>query len=107
VRSDWDGVRVTWDQVRRDAVGDRDLPNAIDAAGGAAAIRRCGTVFTGPFHTPAVAWAMRLHLDQVQIFPFPPGTVIAGRRSWLAHDPRFNPVARSAQWRVLRRCGPG
>ena len=76
-------------------------------ADGAAAIRRCGSVYTGPFHTPAVAWNLRLHLDEVQVFPFPPGTLIAGRRSWLALDPRFDPVARSAQWRVLRRCVRG
>ena len=105
--SDWDAVGSTWDQVRRDSIADRDLPNAIAAAGGAAAIRSCGAVYTGPFHTPAVAWALDLHLDQVQIFAFPPGTLIAGRRSWLAHDPRFNPVARSRQWRVLRRCERG
>jgi hypothetical protein len=104
---DWHAVGTTWDQVRRDSIADRDLPNAIAAAGGAAAIRRCRPVYTGPFHTPAVAWNLRLHLDEVQIFPFPPGTLIAGRRSWLAHDPRFNPVARSAQWRVLRRCARG
>jgi hypothetical protein len=107
VRSDWHGVTVTWDQVRRDSAGDGDLPNAIAAAGGAAAIRRCGPVYTGPFHTPAVAWALGLHLDEVQIFPIPPGTLIAGRRSWLSHDPRFDPVARSAEWRVLRRCERG
>jgi hypothetical protein len=104
---DWDEVRVTWDQVRRDSEGDGDLPNAIAAAGGAAAVKRCGPVYTGPFHTPAVAWVLRLHLDEIKIFAFPPGTLIAGRRSWLAGDPRFEPVARSAQWRVLRRCGPG
>jgi hypothetical protein len=107
LRSDWDAFRGTWDQVERDAVGDRDLPAAIAAAGGAAAIRRCPPVYTGPFHTPAVAWALKLHLDEVRIFPIPPGTVIAGRRSWLAHDPRFNPVARSRQWRVLRLCPRG
>jgi hypothetical protein len=106
-RSDWEAVGATWDQVRRDSVGDNDLPAAIAAAGGATAIRRCGPVFTGPFHTPAVAWAMHLHLDEVGIFAFPPGTLIAGRRSWLAHDPRFRPAARTAQWRVLRRCDRG
>jgi hypothetical protein len=104
---DWDAVVTTWDQVERDSVGDRDLPQAVAAAGGAAAIRRCGPVYTGPFHTPAVAWSLGLHLDQVRIFPIPPGTLIAGRRSWLAHDPRFDPVASSAQWRVLRRCERG
>jgi hypothetical protein len=107
VRSDWDSLQVSWEQVRRDSVSDADLPDAIAEAGGAAKLRSCGSVFTGPFHTPAVAWALDLHLDQVHIFPFPPGTVIAGRRSWLAHDPRFDPVARSAQWRVLRRCERG
>jgi hypothetical protein len=106
-RSDWEAVGATWDQVRRDSVGDNDLPAAIAAAGGAAAIRRCGPVYTGPFHTPAVAWALHLHLDEVGIFAIPPGTLIAGRRSWLAHDPRFHPVARTAQWRVLRRCDRG
>jgi hypothetical protein len=105
--ADWRSVQTTWDQVQRDATGDADLPNAIAAAGGAAAINRCGPVYTGPFHTPAVAWALQRHLDEVQIFAFPPGTLLAGRRSWLAHDPRFHPVARSAEWRVLRRCGRG
>jgi hypothetical protein len=101
---DWDRVGTTWDQVRRDSVGDRDLPRVIAAAGGAAAIKRCGPVYTGPFHTPAVAWYLDMHIADVQIFAAPPGTLVAGRRSWLAHDPRFNPVARSAQWRILRRC---
>jgi hypothetical protein len=54
-----------------------------------------------------VAWALGLHLEDVHIFPIPPGTVITGRRSWLSHDPRFDPVARSAEWRVLRRCERG
>jgi hypothetical protein len=106
-REDWDAVGSTWEQVRTDSAADRDLPNAIAAAGGAAAIRRCGPVFTGPFHTPAVAWALDIHLDEIQIFPIPPGTVIAGRRSWLSHDPRFEPIARNAEWRVLRRCKRG
>jgi hypothetical protein len=106
-RRQWDGVKVTWNQVRRDAAGDADLPNAIAAAGGQAAVKRCLPVYTGPFHTPAVAWYLDLHLDQVRVFPIPPGTVIAGRRSWLSHDPRFDPVGRSAQWRVLRRCNRG
>jgi len=107
LRVDWQELGDTWDQVRRDSVGDADLPNAVAAAGGSAAIKRCGPVFTGPFHTPAVAWALDLHLDQVDIFAIPPGTVIAGRRSWLAHDPRFAPAGGSAQWRVLRRCKRG
>jgi hypothetical protein len=104
-RGDWESVTVTWDQVRRDSVGDGDLRNAIAAAGGRAAVTRCRPVYTGPFHTTALAWNLRLHVDEVQIFPTPPGTIVAGRRSWYAHDPRFNPVARSRQWRVLRRCG--
>jgi len=107
VDEDWKRVEVTWDQVRRDAVGDRDLPAAIAAAGGREAMLRCPPVYTGPFHTTAVAWALDIHIDEVEIFAFPPGTLLAGRRSWLAHDPRFNPVGRSAQWRILRRCDRG
>jgi hypothetical protein len=107
VSREWDAVNVTWEQVRRDAGADRDLAHAVAAAGGAAAILRCGPVYTGPFHTPAVAWVLGIHLDEVRIFPTPPGTVIAGRRSWLARDPRFKPVVATAEWRVLHSCRPG
>jgi hypothetical protein len=103
----WTAVDASLTQIRRDADGDRDLMRAIAAAGGAAAVAGCGPVYTGPFHMPAVAWALRLHLDEVRNFAAPPGTVIAGRRSWLALDPRFRTVARTAEWRVLRRCAPG
>jgi hypothetical protein len=106
-RADWEAVQMSWDQVVRDSAADGDLPGAIAAAGGAAAIRRCGPVYTGPFHTPAVAWALDVHLEDVGIFAIPPGTLLAGRRSWLAHDPRFEHAASSSQWRVLRRCERG
>jgi hypothetical protein len=104
---EWTAVKGSWEGVRRESDADRDLPRAVAAAGGAAAILRCGPVYTGPFHTPVVAWVLGIHLDEVQIFAIPPGTVIAGRRAWLARDPRFTPVAASADWRVLRRCAPG
>ena len=42
-------------------------------AGGTDAILRCGPVYTGAFHAPAVAWALDVHLDQVEL----PGLALA------------------------------
>jgi hypothetical protein len=106
-RPGWTAVTTSWQYVEQESDADDDIPSAVAAAGGPAAIRRCGTVYTGPFHTPPLAWALDMHLDEMKIFAIPPGTIIAGRRSWLAHDPRFTPVAATAEWRVLRRCGRG
>jgi hypothetical protein len=104
---DWRSLEWSWGQVTKEATLYDDLPNAIAAAGGADAIKRCGSVYTGPFDTLNAAWELRLHADQVRNFPFGPGTILAGRTTWLAHDPRYAQVAETAQWNVERACGRG
>jgi hypothetical protein len=94
------------DGIRHEALYYVDLQTAVRAAGGAAALKHCGTVYTTRYDTQAVAYALRLHLFQVQIFPTVPGTVVAGRTTALGRDPRFPHVrARTAGWTVADSCG--
>jgi hypothetical protein len=81
------------------------LERAIAAAGGAPALRRCGTVYTTRFDTQAVAYFLRLHLNQVQIFATTPGTIAATDPTALARDPRFPHVlTRTAGWTIAKSC---
>jgi hypothetical protein len=81
------------------------LKQAILAAGGKAALERCGTVYTTRFDTQAVAYDLRLHLFQVQIFAAPPGTVAAANTTALSRDPRFpHRLARKAGWTIATSC---
>ena len=74
------------------------LPDAIEKGGGEAALKKCGTVYTGTFQTQAVAWYMHLHEMDAEIFAFPPGTTIAASYSALSRDPRFPEIARTRKW---------
>jgi hypothetical protein len=51
-----------------------------------------------------VAWRLRRHLRDVEIFPYPPGWVLAPRGSRLSHDPRFEHVRSTKKWIVRRKC---
>jgi hypothetical protein len=51
------------------------LPALVRDAGGAAALRRCGDAYTGPFLVPAVAWNLRVHTSAVQLEPRAPAVV--------------------------------
>ena len=68
------------------------LPEAIAKAGGREHILACGSVYAGPFDVQAMAWFLHLHGEQIEIFPFPPGSLItgptplAGGRSALPRD---------------------
>jgi hypothetical protein len=53
------------------------LETMIQRAGGPAAVRSCGPVYTGPLETQIVAWKLHLHAVQVGIRPQPPGTILA------------------------------
>jgi hypothetical protein len=105
--ADWRSLELSWDRVTEEAALYDDLPNAISAVGGADAIKRCGAVYTGPFDTLNLAWELKLHTDEIHNFPFGPGTLIAGRTTWLAHDPRYPQAAETAQWTVERACRRG
>lgn len=99
-------LRERLDGVHRESAYYSDLKTAIRLAGGPAAVRRCGGVYTTRFDTQAVAYDLHRHLYQVQIFPAVPGTVIAGHTTALSRDPRFPHVlARTSGWTVASSCG--
>ncbi len=80
------------------------VPEAIAAGGGEAALKSCGTVYTGAFQTQAVAWYMHLHEMDSEIFAFPPGTTIAPSFSSLSRDPRFPTIAETRKWVIGSSC---
>jgi hypothetical protein len=90
--------------VRDEAEAVSQLPLAIEIAGGEEEVRRCGGIYTTRFQVPWVAWAARVHLHQVEIFAFPPGTALAPHDTALAEDPRFAPVGQTSKWMVRREC---
>lgn len=96
-RDDMRAVRSEWDFERR-------LTSTIDRVGGPDAVNGCGGVFTGRFQVPSLAWRLHRNLRDVEIFPYPPGWVLAPRNSRLSRDPRFEPVTETAKWIVLRNC---
>src|SRR3954454_18526053 len=80
------------------------LPVAIAKAGGRERIKRCGTVFTGPFQVQVVAWILHMHGGDVAIEANPPGIVVAAGFTPMAHDRRFKLVTQTRRWVVRRAC---
>lgn len=91
----------------------KELARAVDAAGGASRLRRCGRAYTGPFLVPAVAWQLHLHTTQVALDPRAPGVVFR-----VETNPGSAPVpslrglgaggrtlAVTDHWRIVARCG--
>jgi hypothetical protein len=95
------------DKVKLEARQYHSVTAAIAKAGGARAIEACGTVFTGPFQTQALAWHLHLHEEDVKIFPSGPGTTVTPSYSALARDPRYPPVLRTRYWVVGSSCRGG
>jgi hypothetical protein len=93
-------------KVRSEAALYDTAPLVIAKAGGAARVNACGSVFTGRFEVPAIAWYLHRHLQDVGIFPVPPGHTFAQRFAPLARDPRFPRVTSTAKWVVGRVCAP-
>jgi hypothetical protein len=105
VRTDVDELDLDMQLVAEEA--DFYGPNlraAIAAGGGPAALKECGPILTGPFHTQAVAWYLHLHGRDIVIFPIPPGTTITPHYSALARDPRFHRLTGTSLWLVGRAC---
>ena len=64
-----DGLRADHDSVVYQArLADR-VSGLVARAGGAARLRACGDVYTGPFQVPLVAWYMHVHVTQVESTP--------------------------------------
>lgn len=100
-------MRDDFRSMRSEATFEGSLVSAIDAAGGRARVNSCGGVFTGRFQVPVLAWHLGRHIEEVEIFAFPPGYTVAGRFTPLSRDPRFAKVAETRKWIVGRNCaGP-
>jgi MFS family permease len=91
-----------------------ELPGLVAEAGGAAALRRCGDAYTGPFLVPVVAWNLGVHTNQVQLDPRAPAVVFrvkttAGRPSVpsLAGVGAGHTLATGSGWRIVGVCGSG
>ena len=69
-------------------------------------ILACGPMYAGPFDVQAMAWFLHLHSEQIEIFPFPPGSLITGPTRALAVDPRFPAIGRTPQWVIRSSCPP-
>jgi hypothetical protein len=105
VRADVSPLAYDWDLVisEADFYGPK-LQGAIAAAGGPQRVKACGQVFSGPFDVPPIAWYLHMHLNEVQIFPFGPGTSLAGRFSSLSLDPRHRTVTQNTKWLIRSTC---
>jgi hypothetical protein len=90
-----------------------DLPDLIATAGGAAALKRCGDAYTGPFLVPLVAWHLRLHTEQVQLAPRTPAVVFRVKTTNFSRGavPSLRAVgpgrtlATGGKWRIVAACG--
>ena len=99
-------LRASVERTRSEAHFYSTLPAVIAKAGGAARVKACGTVFTGPFQVQAVAWYLHMHGGEVGIVPSPPGITFAPRYSPLSRDARFPTVTETSKWVVGRSCAP-
>jgi hypothetical protein len=103
-RDDVGELDMAWQRIVAEADLYGTVPDAIEAGGGEAALKSCGSVYTGAFQTQAVAWYMHLHEMQTEIFAFPPGTTIAPTFSSLSRDPRFPTIAKTRKWVIGSSC---
>jgi len=97
------------------AVLARQLPGAIAEAGGRAHVVACGPVTTTTLQVPAVAWNLRLHMDQVGDRVAPSSGTVLSRGHDLPRLPaewssRYTTIGRvvpsGSRWRVQSTCPP-
>jgi hypothetical protein len=99
------------------------LPGAIARAGGPGRLKACGTIYTGAFQVPSVAWYVGEHTTVVQSASMPgdapakvPGVVLrskttAGSRfavpdiAGLGGEEAVRTFAISGGWRIVGNCG--
>jgi hypothetical protein len=105
VRADIGSLSAQWRNVEAEAdVYGPSMRAVVAKAGGPGALKSCGQVYTGALETQALAWYLHLHGDDIEIWPFPPGTTISVRRSHLSRDPRFTMVVETPRWIVASTC---
>jgi hypothetical protein len=61
-------------------------------------------VFSGPFQVPSVAWRLHLHVNEVDIFAFGPGTALSMGATHLSVDPRYPEITKTRHWIVGTSC---
>jgi hypothetical protein len=93
--------------VRREARRYGALADLFARAGGEAAVRRCGLVFTRGLDTQAVAWELHVHESGVSLRPEPPGTIVALHDSELLGDDRFPARVSNREWTLASSCPLG
>lgn len=90
------------------------LADVVRDAGGAAAVKRCGSPVTGAFLTQAVAWRLGVHGDDVTLEPHPGSVVfrvltntqtrpVPPLRTLGATPTRT--LAATSDWRIVAACG--
>jgi hypothetical protein len=114
VRWDWPPML---DRVERNGVVADELDDVIARAGGKQRLEACGSLYTGNFFTPQVAWTFGRHLAEVGGVPRSPATVLRVRglpgqplqppRDALARVRGRRVIARSRYWQVEVACRRG
>lgn len=111
-------VRADVDAVTYQARLSDKVPALVARAGGAARLRACGHVYTGPFQVPLVAWYVHLHTTQVSsLSPERPAVVfraksVAGSRPFpsvrtLGDPSDLKTLSVAPGWRIVAACkGP-
>jgi hypothetical protein len=91
-----------------------ELPGLVADAGGAAALRRCGDPYTGPFLVPVVAWNLHVHTQDVRLDPRAPAVVFRVKttnRSRSVPSLRGlgagDTLATGSRWRIVGACVSG
>jgi hypothetical protein len=93
------------------------LPALVDKAGGADALRGCGTPYTGPYLVPVVAWNLGIHTSDIELMPARPGVVFREQTlPWTSAVPPLagfdgdqpaRTLAIGRLWRILAACETG
>jgi hypothetical protein len=102
LRSD---ARAVDDQVERD----RDLADAVELAGGAEAVRACGSLVTAWFEKSALAWQLGVDLPDVTARGRPGPQIVFAYRSAgaRARIPPGAQVLETESWQIVANCRSG
>jgi hypothetical protein len=94
------------------------VATAVARSGGAARLRACGDVYTGPFQVPVVAWHLHVHTTLVESTPPQRPAVVFRAKSTPPERPRpslrslgdqssLRTLATAPGWRVVAVCRRG
>jgi len=102
-------MRAAAPGVAHEADLQHTLPHAIRLAGGRGRLLSCAPLATHRYTTPRVAWAMRVHLADVQPAAGTRGVVIqarSGGRPWLPVAPHgyYRVIGQTPIWRIASTC---